>query len=31
MKYYNMWLIEKLLLPLDQLNIVVNGNVENQS
>lgn len=29
MKYYNMWLIEKLLLPLDQLNIVVNGNVEN--
>ncbi len=29
MKYYNMRLIEKLLLPLDQLNIVVNGNVEN--
>lgn len=28
-KYYNMHLIEKLLLPLDQLNIVVNSNVEN--
>src|SRR5690554_6161884 len=28
-KYYNMSLIEKLLLPLDQLNLVVNGNVSS--
>lgn len=29
-KYYNMSLIEKLLNPLDQLNLVVNANVENK-
>lgn len=29
-KYYNMHLIEKLLLPLDQLNIVVNAEVESK-
>lgn len=28
-KYYNMQLVEKLLLPLDQFNLVVNGEVES--
>lgn len=29
-KYYNMQLIEKLLIPIDQLNLVVNSEVESE-
>lgn len=29
-KYYNMQLVEKLLIPIDQLNLVVNSEVESE-